>query len=352
MSARWARRRGDRPRGRRRRRGGAALDLIKGAGGAHTNEKIVASAARFVVVVDESKLVDVLGDTFAVPVEACRTRSRWCGSSSPLSAPNRCRGPRRARRGSPISATASSTRASAHSRIPAGLASRTRRDPGSDRSRAVRRHGPSGAGGGGRNRDRAATRNPTDRRVDRSARPHEEESMNRQPYGRRVPRLTGRSRRLRRGAAPRIRSRARRRFRSSRKRRRSRSASSRWPRPAGVRLLRGGALGTRVDSIGQTLASARTGPTSVGVPRARRPSVNAFARRAVTSTSRAASWRTSTPRRSSPASWATRSATPPRVTTLAGEPQHAAASASPSAQLALAIGAKFGGGSRGSACSS
>jgi ribose 5-phosphate isomerase A len=46
------------------------LDLIKGAGGAHTREKIVASAAeRFVIVVDESKLVDVLGESYAVPVE-------------------------------------------------------------------------------------------------------------------------------------------------------------------------------------------------------------------------------------------------------------------------------------------
>ena len=46
------------------------LDLIKGAGGAHTREKIVASAAaKFVIVVDESKLVDVLGESYAVPVE-------------------------------------------------------------------------------------------------------------------------------------------------------------------------------------------------------------------------------------------------------------------------------------------
>jgi len=45
------------------------LDLIKGGGGAHTREKIVAaSAARFVVLVDESKLVDRLG-AFPVAVE-------------------------------------------------------------------------------------------------------------------------------------------------------------------------------------------------------------------------------------------------------------------------------------------
>ena len=48
-----------------------ARNLIKGAGGAHTREKIVAaSATRFVVLVDETKLVDRLGTQFPVPVEA------------------------------------------------------------------------------------------------------------------------------------------------------------------------------------------------------------------------------------------------------------------------------------------
>jgi ribose 5-phosphate isomerase A len=43
--------------------------LIKGGGGALTREKIVAQAARrFVCIVDDSKLVDVLG-TFPLPVE-------------------------------------------------------------------------------------------------------------------------------------------------------------------------------------------------------------------------------------------------------------------------------------------
>ena len=43
--------------------------LIKGGGGALTREKIVAAASRqFVCIVDESKLVDVLG-AFALPVE-------------------------------------------------------------------------------------------------------------------------------------------------------------------------------------------------------------------------------------------------------------------------------------------
>ena len=46
------------------------LDLIKGGGGAHLREKIVAQAShRLVIVVDESKLVPVLGTTFAIPVE-------------------------------------------------------------------------------------------------------------------------------------------------------------------------------------------------------------------------------------------------------------------------------------------
>ena len=43
--------------------------LIKGGGGAHTREKIVAAAAdRFVCIVDDSKMVDTLG-AFGVPVE-------------------------------------------------------------------------------------------------------------------------------------------------------------------------------------------------------------------------------------------------------------------------------------------
>ena len=46
------------------------LDLIKGGGGALTREKIVASAAKQVVIVaDETKLVEKLGTSFRVPVE-------------------------------------------------------------------------------------------------------------------------------------------------------------------------------------------------------------------------------------------------------------------------------------------
>jgi ribose 5-phosphate isomerase A len=47
-----------------------AFLLIKGRGGAHTREKVVAAAAeRFVVLIDPSKEVDRLGATVPVPVE-------------------------------------------------------------------------------------------------------------------------------------------------------------------------------------------------------------------------------------------------------------------------------------------
>ncbi len=61
-----------------------ALNLLKGGGGAHTREKIVAEmSARFIVVVDESKLVPVLGARplplevlpFAPQVVAARVRA-------------------------------------------------------------------------------------------------------------------------------------------------------------------------------------------------------------------------------------------------------------------------------------
>lgn len=45
------------------------LQMVKGGGGAHTREKIVAAASeRFVCIVDETKCVDLLG-AFAVPLE-------------------------------------------------------------------------------------------------------------------------------------------------------------------------------------------------------------------------------------------------------------------------------------------
>lgn len=46
------------------------LNVIKGGGAAHTREKIVAAMAkRFVIIVDDSKLVPGLGTAFPVPVE-------------------------------------------------------------------------------------------------------------------------------------------------------------------------------------------------------------------------------------------------------------------------------------------
>jgi ribose 5-phosphate isomerase A len=54
-----------------------SLDLIKGGGGAHLREKIVAQASdRLVIVVDEAKLVPALGTTFAVPVEVITMAER------------------------------------------------------------------------------------------------------------------------------------------------------------------------------------------------------------------------------------------------------------------------------------
>lgn len=47
-----------------------ALNLIKGGGGAHTREKIVNQAAnKNVIIVDDSKLVEQLGETRKVPLE-------------------------------------------------------------------------------------------------------------------------------------------------------------------------------------------------------------------------------------------------------------------------------------------
>jgi ribose 5-phosphate isomerase A len=46
------------------------LNLLKGGGGAHTREKIVARAAeRYLIVVDDSKLVEHLGTKMPLPVE-------------------------------------------------------------------------------------------------------------------------------------------------------------------------------------------------------------------------------------------------------------------------------------------
>ena len=60
-----------------------ALDLIKGGGGAHLREKLVAQASRrLAIVVDPGKLSPALGTNFAVPVEivrmaGCQRRGSW-----------------------------------------------------------------------------------------------------------------------------------------------------------------------------------------------------------------------------------------------------------------------------------
>ena len=59
-----------------------ALNLIKGLGGALLREKMVAQAsARFVVIVDDAKLVSRLGERAPVPVEVvtfeCDSHRRW-----------------------------------------------------------------------------------------------------------------------------------------------------------------------------------------------------------------------------------------------------------------------------------
>jgi ribose 5-phosphate isomerase A len=61
------------------------LDLIKGAGGALLREKIVAQAScREIIVIDESKMVPVLGTHRALPVEVCtfgwRTQAEYLQS--------------------------------------------------------------------------------------------------------------------------------------------------------------------------------------------------------------------------------------------------------------------------------
>ncbi|MDX6552767.1 MAG: ribose 5-phosphate isomerase [Gaiellales bacterium] len=55
------------------------LALIKGLGGAHLREKVVArAAARFVVVGDDAKLVDRLGSRAPLPVEVVRFARAVC----------------------------------------------------------------------------------------------------------------------------------------------------------------------------------------------------------------------------------------------------------------------------------
>src|SRR5260370_15514613 len=67
----------------------AALDLIKGGGGAHAREKIVNyAAARNIVIVDTSKMSTLLGERSPVPVEVlpfahCTTKGSLCRFGEP-----------------------------------------------------------------------------------------------------------------------------------------------------------------------------------------------------------------------------------------------------------------------------
>jgi ribose 5-phosphate isomerase A len=75
-------------------------NLIKGGGGAHVRERIVAAAAKeMVVVVDESKLVTVLGKVFKVPVEVLPFGWR---QAERLVAATGCKPARRERDGQPF----------------------------------------------------------------------------------------------------------------------------------------------------------------------------------------------------------------------------------------------------------
>jgi ribose 5-phosphate isomerase A len=56
------------------------LQMIKGGGGAHTREKILANAAKkFICIADQTKLVDVLGRTHPIPVEVIPMARSYVG---------------------------------------------------------------------------------------------------------------------------------------------------------------------------------------------------------------------------------------------------------------------------------
>ena len=60
------------------------LNLIKGGGGCHYREKMVAKKSELlIIVVDQSKMVDYLGQTFPLPVE------KSCSSTLSSATPNR-----------------------------------------------------------------------------------------------------------------------------------------------------------------------------------------------------------------------------------------------------------------------
>lgn len=75
-------------------------NLIKGGGGAHTRERIVASCAKeLVVIVDDSKLVEELGAAFLLPVEV--VPFGWMQARRQVEATG-CTSTRRERDGKPV----------------------------------------------------------------------------------------------------------------------------------------------------------------------------------------------------------------------------------------------------------
>ena len=75
-------------------------NLVKGGGGAHVRERIVAAAAKeLVVVVDERKLVPVLGKAFLLPVEVMQFG--WKQAERRVAATG-CKPQRRERDGAPF----------------------------------------------------------------------------------------------------------------------------------------------------------------------------------------------------------------------------------------------------------
>lgn len=78
----------------------AKKNLIKGGGGAHLRERLVAvAAAELVVIVDDKKLVDVLGKSFKLPVEV--VQFGWQTTARRVAATG-CEVARRERNGAPF----------------------------------------------------------------------------------------------------------------------------------------------------------------------------------------------------------------------------------------------------------
>jgi ribose 5-phosphate isomerase A len=113
---------------------GPQLALIKGGGAAHTLEKVVATAAeRFVVLVDDSKLVARLGEKWAVPVEVLAVALQpVLRALARLGAePQVARAAARTARSSPTTATWWSTRSSPASTIRRRARASSTRSPAS-----------------------------------------------------------------------------------------------------------------------------------------------------------------------------------------------------------------------------